>query len=438
MKLALLGGSPVRSKPFPEYNVIGSEEIRAVTEVMKTGVLSKYLGAWHEDFFGGPQVRAFEEAWSDLSGAKHTISVNSATSGLYAACSAAGFGPGDEVIVSPYTMSASAMAPVVNGATPVFADIDPETFCLSAETIEHRITTKTKGIIVVHIFGGPANMTPIMELAKKHNLVIIEDCAQAPLGRYHGKVLGTIGDMGVFSLNYHKHIHTGEGGLVITNQERYAERLQLVRNHAEAVNDRKVLSTGCRSHPDLVGFNYRLGEIECAIGKSLVGKLPSLLDQRIQNVTFLEEHLQDIPWLKFQKNSPNHRHCYYVHPIKFDFELAGISRDLFVNAVKAELAPCELRINDGVLIGAGYVAPLYRQSFYQHRTNPVFNSASEMALNSYEPGSCPNVESAHEKILITHELMRPGMEKADLIDVITAFQKVSDNIEQLKSTKLLT
>lgn len=433
MKLALLGGSPVRSTPFPEYNVIGQEEIRAVTNVMKTGILSKYLGTWHEDFFGGPQVRAFEEAWSELSGAQHTISVNSATSGLYAACSAAGFGPGDEVIVSPYTMSASAMAPVVSGATPVFADVDPETFCLSAETIERRITPKTKGIIVVHIFGGPADMDPIMELAKKHNLVVIEDCAQAPLGQYRGKMLGSIGDMGIFSLNYHKHIHTGEGGLIVTNQERYAERLQLVRNHAEAVIDRKVLSTGCANHPDLVGFNYRLGEIECAIGLSLIGKLPSLLDQRIENIAFLEEHLQDLPWFKFQKSAPNDRHCYYVHPITFDFKLAGISRDLFVDAVKAELAPCKLRISDGVLIGAGYVAPLYRQSFYQRRTNPVFDLASDMALASYELGNCPTVEWAHEKALITHELMRPGMKNSDLMDVVSAFHKVSENIDQLRS-----
>jgi dTDP-4-amino-4,6-dideoxygalactose transaminase len=431
MKLAVLGGSPVRSTPFPSYNVIGREEIQAVRAVLETGVLSKYLGAWHADFFGGPKVQEFEQTWSERLGANYTVSVNSATSGLYAACAAAGFGPGDEVIVSPYTMSASAIAPVVNGAIPVFADIDPETFCLSAKTIEQRITPRTKGIIVVHIFGGPAEMAPIIQLAKKHNLVVIEDCAQAPMGRYNGQNLGLIGDMGVFSLNYHKHIHTGEGGLIVTNQDKYAERLQLVRNHAEAVTDRKAQQTGSEVHSDLVGFNYRLGEVESAIGLSLLNKLPSLLQQRIENVEFIENALKDIPWLKFQKPESNDTHCYYVHAITFDQKAAGVPRNNFVDAVKAELAPCQMRMSDGVLIGAGYVAPLYRQSFYQKRIHPVFNSASQEAIASYELGNCPTVEYAHESTVITHELMRPGMSQHDLSDVVTAFRKVSEHINQL-------
>ena len=187
------------------------------------------------DFFGGPKVQEFEQTWSERLGANYTVSVNSATSGLYAACAAAGFGPGDEVIVSPYTMSASAIAPVVNGAIPVFADIDPRNILSFCENYRATHHASYKGHNCRHIFGGPAEMAPIIQLAKKHNLVVIEDCAQAPMGRYNGKNLGLIGDMGVFSLNYHKHIHTGEGGLIVTNQDKYAERLQLVRNHAEAV-----------------------------------------------------------------------------------------------------------------------------------------------------------------------------------------------------------
>ena len=142
-ELALLGGQPVRLHPFPSYNVISEEEIDSVVEVMKTGILSKFIGAWHEDFLGGPQVRLFEHEWSHFFNVKHCISVNSATSGLYAACGAAGIGPGDEVIVSPYTMSASAIAPIIYNAVPIFADIDPSNYCLSADTILPKITKRT-------------------------------------------------------------------------------------------------------------------------------------------------------------------------------------------------------------------------------------------------------------------------------------------------------
>ncbi|MEK9753121.1 MAG: aminotransferase class V-fold PLP-dependent enzyme, partial [Rhodospirillaceae bacterium] len=209
-KLALLGGKPVREKLFPAYKVVGSEEARAVAKVVETGILSRYIGAQHPDFMGGDQVKAFEAAWAETFSAKYAIAVNSATSGLYAAIGAAGVGPGDEVIVSPYTMMASVTAAVVFNGVPIFADIDPRTYCISADTIRPKITPRTKAIVVVHIFGQPADMDPIMELAREHNIVVIEDAAQAPYATYNDRSVGTLGHMGVFSLNYHKHIHTGE------------------------------------------------------------------------------------------------------------------------------------------------------------------------------------------------------------------------------------
>ena len=258
--LAINGGTPVRTAPFPRYNTIGSEEKQAVMEVLEDGVLSQFLGTWHPDFYGGPRIQKLEKEWAEYFGVKHAVTVNSATSGLYAAVGAAGVGPGDEVIVSPYTMAASATAALVYGAIPVFADIDPDIYCLSPRSIRERITPSTRAIIVVDIFGHPADMDEIMAIAAEHNLAVIEDNAQGPGALYNGKYAGALAHMGVFSLNYHKTIHTGEGGVIVTDDDELAERLQLIRNHAEVV----VRGKGVQNLVNMVGFNYRMTEIEAA------------------------------------------------------------------------------------------------------------------------------------------------------------------------------
>ncbi|MEO6832322.1 MAG: DegT/DnrJ/EryC1/StrS family aminotransferase, partial [Chitinophagaceae bacterium] len=173
VNLAIKGGKPVRTQLFPAYNTIGVEEKNAAIEVLDSGNLSQYLGAWTPDFLGGPKVRAFEAAWAEAIGVKHAVSVNSNTSGLFTAIGALGIQPGDEVIVSPYSMSASAIAPLVYGGIPVFADIDPVTFCMAPASIEACVTERTKAILVVHIFGHPADMDAIMDIARRHNLAVI-------------------------------------------------------------------------------------------------------------------------------------------------------------------------------------------------------------------------------------------------------------------------
>ena len=224
-RLAIFGGTPVIKVPFRKYNHIGEAEARAVENVLRSGILSDFIGSAGENFYGGKIVREFESHWKKRFKVKNAISMNSATSCLAAAIGAIGVGPGDEVIVSPFTMSASATAILVFNAIPIFADIEPDTFNLDPSSIENRITPQTKALMIPNIFGHPADYDPILEIARKHKLKIIEDNAQSPTATYKGKLAGTIGDIGVFSLNRHKHIHTGEGGMCVTNNDVLAERL---------------------------------------------------------------------------------------------------------------------------------------------------------------------------------------------------------------------
>lgn len=427
-KLAINGGKPVRTKLFPAYNTIGEEEKKAVMKVLDSGNLSQYLGAWTNDFLGGPMVRMFEDRWCEAFGVKHSVSVNSNTSGLFTAIGAIGIKPGDEVIVSPYTMSASAIAPLVYGGIPVFADIDPNTFCMDPKSIEACITPNTRAILVVHIFGHPADMDSIMAIAKKYNLFVIEDCAQAPMGKYKGRFVGTMGDIGVFSLNYHKHIHTGEGGVIITNNTELAERCQMIRNHAENVTAPREI----KDLTNLIGYNYRMTEIECAIGTEQLKKLPSLLEQRLENVAFLNEQFAKFPAFELlpliTDGSVN---TYYVYPIKFNKEIAGIERNRFVEALNAEIPSAVLR-ETAPLIGAGYVKPLYLQPIYQEKAAWAYDPNLYKGNVNYSKGICPVTEKMHFEVLFTNEYMRPGMKKNDMMDVVNAMEKIFEHREELK------
>jgi perosamine synthetase len=403
-ELALYGGEPVRRAAFPPPPGVGDAERRAVAEVLDSGVLSDFVGEWGDAFWGGPRVRAMEAAWRERFGARHAVSMNSATSALYAAVAAAGIGPGDEVIVSPYTMSASATCALVNGAVPVFADVEAETFGLDPASVRARITPRTKAIVVVDLFGCPARMDEIMSIATEHGLVVIEDAAQAPGALYHGRPAGTIGHVGVFSLNYHKTIQCGEGGVAVTDDERLAERLALVRNHGEAV----VGAMGA-PHADVLGFNYRLGELEAAIATAQLGRLEELTEPRVSHADRISSAVGELDGLTPPSVPDGVRHVYYVHVTRIDETVLGVSRAAFAEALRAE----------GVPVVEGYVAPLYRQPVYRERAAPLGLGEAD-----YTDGICPVTERLHEHEVIYHSLIHAGMEDSDVQDVIDAFAKV--------------
>jgi perosamine synthetase len=430
--LAILGGSPIRTRPFPAHNPIGDEEKKAVMEVLDSGILSRFLGAWHRDFFGGDRVQTFERGWAELVGARHAVSFNSNTSGLFAAIGAAGVGPGDEVLVPPYTMSASATVAIGYHAVPVFADIEPDIFCVDPRSLRERITPRTKAIVVVDLFGHPADLDPIMALARARGLVVIEDAAQAPGAVYRGRRIGSISDMTVFSLNYHKHIHTGEGGIVTTGDDRYAERLQLIRNHGEAV----VADRGITDLVNAFGFNLRLTEIPAAIGIAQLSKLSHLLERRVENADYLSKHVGALPGIAAPTVRTDCTHVYYVQPFLFDAVVVGVSRERFVEAVCAELPTAEDR--DWPMMSSGYVTPLYLQPMYQRQiavgaTGCPFRCPHYQGTVDYRKGRCPVTEEIEERRMIATEFMRPPATLDDMRDVVRAFEKVYEHRRELAS-----
>jgi dTDP-4-amino-4,6-dideoxygalactose transaminase len=327
-------------------------------------------------------------------------------------------------------MSASATVAIAYHAVPVFADIEPDIFCVDPRSLRERITPRTKAIVVVDLFGHPADLDPIIALAREHGLVVIEDAAQAPGAVYRGRRVGTLSDMTVFSLNYHKHIHTGEGGIVTTGDDRYAERLQLIRNHGEAV----VADRGITDLVNTFGFNLRMTEIPAALGIVQLSKLPGLLEHRVQNAEYLSKRVGALPGITPPTVRPGCTHVYYVQPFLFDEAVAGVGRDRFVEAVCAELPTAEDR--DWPLMSSGYVTPLYLQPMYQRQiavgtSGCPFRCPHYHGTVEYRKGRCPVTEQIEERRMITTEFMRPPATLDDMRDVARAFEKVYEHRHEL-------
>lgn len=408
-KLALFGGVPVVPCPLPVYNTLGEEEAEAVVDVVRSGCLSGFYGSWGEQFGGGPMVRRFEAAWAARFGVAHAVSVNSATSGLYAAMGAIGLQPGDEVIVPPYTMSATALAPLIYGGIPVFADVEPETFCLDVSAVEAAITPRTRAIIAVNLFGHPARLSDLRALADKRGLFLIEDNAQAPLAAENGTLAGTIGHIGVFSLNYHKHIHAGEGGVCVTNDAGLALKLQLIRNHGENV----VEPLGMPDITNMIGFNYRMTELSAAVGLAQLEKADKHVEAREHLAHRLITGLNDLPGLTVPTIRPRCRHVFYALGFRYDAKIIGASREHFSNALSAEGFPHFV----------GYVRPLYLLPVFQQRV--AFGSYPFSLSNiTYPPGLCPVAEHLYSHSFLGFEncMVAPSEMQIDLL--ITAVRKV--------------
>lgn len=421
--LAIAGGEKTINRTFKRYNPIGVEEVEAAKRVVESGVLSQFIGGWDPDFFGGPKVQEFERKCEAVFGVKHAITVNSWTSGLIAAVGAVGIEPGDEVIVSPFTMCASATAILHWNAIPVFADIEPETFCLDPKSVEANITPYTKAIMVIDIFGHSADMEALMELAVKYKLKVITDTAQAPGAFYKGKYAGTLSHVGGFSLNYHKHIHTGEGGILVTEDDEIANKLRLIRNHAEAV----VGDMGVTNLANMIGYNFRLGEIECAIGIEQLDKLPKLVQGRQRVADRLNKGLASLPGLRTPIVKPDCTHSYYVYPLVLDIEYLGVPRQRIADALAAE----------GITgLAIGYVnvhlLPMYQKKIAYGSNGFPWTSELCKREVSYSKGICPVAEELHEATFIGMAMCLYDLTDEDVDLIVSAFHKVWNSMETLK------
>jgi len=324
-------------------------------------------------------------------------------------------------------MSISATAPLVYNATPVFCDLNTNNYGFDIEHLKSLITPHTKVIIVVHIFGIPSDMDEIMKIAKENNIFVIEDCAQAPLATYKNKKIGTIGDIGIFSLNYHKHIHTGEGGMCTTNNKILANKLQLIRNHAESVIEDK----GDIDLTNMLGFNFRLTEIQAAIGIEQLQKIDKEVVLRQKYAQMYNTALSKYPFIK-TNNFKDRESAHYIQVFEFNPTIAGVSRNVFIEAVKAELEVVEGREDEGVPIFEGYVKPLYLIPLFQNRQAYTQKNFCFKNHITYDKGLCPNVEKLYEETLWEHDLTRSPFSEDDIQDVINAYTKVCDNIHELK------
>ncbi|MFC1812819.1 DegT/DnrJ/EryC1/StrS family aminotransferase [Thermodesulfobacteriota bacterium] len=281
---------------------VGEAEVSAVREVLLSG-----------NYASGARVEAFEKRFAEYIGANHAVAVNSGTAALHIALEAMGVGEGDEVIVPPLTFFATVSAVLYLRAVPVFADIDMDDLCLSPESTEKQISSRTKAILPVHLFGAAAKMDDFLSLSSKYGIPILEDCAQAHGTEYNGRKVGSIGQAGVFSFFATKHMTTGEGGLITTNNSEIADLCKIIRNHGMKDRD---------TH-ECLGFNNRMTEMEAAMGLVQLDKLDKLNEKRIANSDYLIRHIERLSWARIPVPKNNVKHTYFWCPLMVDENNTG-------------------------------------------------------------------------------------------------------------------
>jgi len=337
-KLALEGGRPVNTEPFPSWPQFTPEIIEAAMEPLRSGRVN---------YWTGELGMRFEQKWAEWNGAKFGISTTNGTSALHVGLAGLGIGPGDEVIVPSYTFIASSFSICQAGAIPVFADVERETHTLSPESVEAMISDRTKAIMPVHLYGIVCNLGPLLEIARKYDLFVVEDCAQAHGATYRGKKVGTLGDVGCFSFCQSKTFTTGgEGGCVITDDEDVAWRCRSFRDHGYDVSERLRLLELEAKLPyihNMVGFNYRMTEMQSAIGLKEMERLDNWnLKNRRRNGELLTELLKDCEEILYLPlDTEERRNGFWMYPVVLDMDKLTVSdaRE-FVKALEAEGIPC--------------------------------------------------------------------------------------------------
>ncbi|MGA2762139.1 MAG: DegT/DnrJ/EryC1/StrS family aminotransferase [Spirochaetia bacterium] len=413
-KLAIDGGARVLSRgDYRNWPVTGADERELINQVLESGI-----------FAGGtaPQVKALEAEWATYVGARHCLTTCSGTAALHMALASVGIGPGDEVITSAFTFLASASCALHQNAIPVFVDIDPFTYCMDPSLLEAAITERTRAVIPVHIQGLSADMDPILEVARRHGLFVIEDACQAHGAMYKGKKVGTMGDVGTFSLNNFKNLSGGEGGLFVTDREDLLEKGALIRcfgDEVDEVSRRRVYNAS------ILGYMYRNQELPAALARAQLRHLDERNAVRIANAEMLTRELSKIPGVIPPCCPPDRRHVYFMYNVRFDPKRAGVSCEprRFRTAVEKAL------FLEGVLVGQWQTMPVPAQDLFQSRLGyggtgyPWTINESKGIRYDYDPTRFPVTQMLCDTYTIVHGVHAPNGE-ALMGKIVEAFHKV--------------
>lgn len=407
--LALFGGPPVRAMPLPTVEdasgrTFGGAELALLTEVIHSGRLNRN---------GGTMVRRLEEEFADWTGARYCTASTSGTAALHLAVGALDLEPGDEVITTPVTDFGTVIPILMQNGIPVFADIEPETWCLDPADVARKITPRTRAIIAVHLFGQPADLDPLLALAHEHGLVLIEDCSQAYGTRYKGRPTGVQGHIGCYSLQQSKHLSAGDGGLTVTDDEALARRMRLFSD--------KGWPRGAgepRTHLFLAP-NYRMSELQGAVALAQLRKVDGVITARREAAARLDACLSDLPGLRPPRAREGDRVTYWLYPVHYDAAVLGVGVAEFCRALAAE----------GIPAAPGYVAPVYHTPVLRElRTYGTsgfpFNSPYTTRTGAeYGEALCPVAEAMTERMC--RMPICETLTDADVRDIDAALTKVA-------------
>jgi perosamine synthetase len=402
-KLAVDGGQPVRTKPFPPRQPFGDREVELVTQAIRS-----------QSLFGprGPMMPEFEKRFAELYGAKHAATSTSGTAAIHVAIGAVNPDPGDEIITAPITDAGTVVPIVYQGCIPVFADID-DSYNMDPRDVEAKITPRTKAVLVVHLFGNPCDMDAMTDIARRHGVALIEDCSQAHLTRYKGRLCGTIGDIGCFSLQQSKHMTCGDGGITITSDEGLGDRADRFRDKGW------TRRPGARRYPFL-GLNYRMTELQAAVALAQLEKVADVVARRNELGDLLSDGIQGAPGILPQPVTEGGECTYWHYGLRVvDGEPAAFSK-----ALRAE----------GIPNGLGYIGkPIFlcMESLVEKRTfgnsSYPFDGSHGGRSIDYVEGLCPRTEAILGQMLVltVHE----HMSRDDVADMASAIRKVADGLD---------
>jgi dTDP-4-amino-4,6-dideoxygalactose transaminase len=419
-KLSISGGTPVlERKDYKNWPVITEDDRKFVNDVLDSGIVAGGTG---------PQVVALEKEWGEFVGAKHCLTTGSGTAALHMGLAAVDVGPGDEVLVPSYTFLATASCVIHQMAIPIFVDIEPKTYTMDPTKIEAAITERTKAIIPVHIQGCPADMDPIMEIAEKHNLHVIEDACQAHGSMYKGRMCGTIGIAGAFSLNNLKNLCGGEGGLFVTNDTDVLKKGDLVRYFGDECDE---ATRRQKYNSSILGYMYRNQELPAALARGQLKHLNELNATRIRNSEYLNRELGKIPGVIPPHCPPDYKHVYWFYAVRFDPQAAGVDTD----PKRFRIAIEKALFKEGVLVGQWQIMPVLAQDLFQSMIGlgdryPWAINEAKGVTYKYDVNDYPVAQMLCDSYTNVHSIHPPnGLELNE--KVVAGFHKVFGNLDEV-------